>query len=83
MLLAIVVAATPAAAQSVSGEIAGGYSYLNVDSGGLPEGWFVSGAVDLTPNLSIVGEVFNNGRNLSPDDRLEGVDPEMSPDAPS
>ena len=60
MLLALVSAAVPAAAQSVSGEIAGGYSYLRIDGEGLPEGWFVSGAVDLTPALSIVGEVFSN-----------------------
>ena len=80
MLLALVSAAVPAAAQSASGEIAGGYSYLRMDGEGLPEGWFVSGAVDLTPALSIVGEVFSNGRNLSHDDLLEGTDPEVSPD---
>ena len=80
MLLALVSAAVPAAAQSASGEIAGGYSYLRIDGEGLPEGWFVSGAVDLTPALSIVGEVFSNGRNLSHDDLLEGTDPEVSPD---
>ena len=80
MLLVLVLAATPAAAQSPSGEIAGGYSYLRIDGKGLPEGWFVSGAVDMTSGLSIVGEVFSNRRNLSSDDLLEGVDPEAGPD---
>ena len=80
MLLALVSSAVPAAAQSVSGEIAGGYSYLRIDGEGLPEGWFVSGAVDLTPALSIVGEVFSNRRNLSSDDIVEGVDSDAGPD---
>ena len=80
MLLALVSVAAPAAAQFGSGEIAGGYSYLRIEGEGLPEGWFVSGAVDLTPTLSIVGEVFSNRRNLSPDDIVEGVDAEADPD---
>ncbi len=80
MLLALVSAAAPAAAQFGSGEIAGGYSYLRIEGEGLPEGWFVSGAVDLNPALSIVGEVFSNRRNLSPDDFVEGVDAEAGPD---
>lgn len=80
MLLALVSAAVPAAAQSVSGEIAGGYSYLRIDGEGLPEGWFVSGAVDLTPALSIVGEVFSHRRNLTSADILEEAASDAGPD---
>ena len=80
VFIALATLAAPAAAQSVSGEVAGGYSYLRVDGEGLPEGWFVSGAVDLTPSLSVVGEVFSNGRNLSSDDLLEGAASEPGPD---
>ena len=79
MLFALVSAA-PAAAQFASGEIAGGYLYLRIEGDGLPEGWFVSGAVDLTPTLSIVGEVFSNRRNLSYDDFVEGADVEAGSD---
>ncbi len=82
MLLAFVSAAAPAAAQFGSGEIAGGYSYSRMEGGGLPEGWLVSGAVDLNPTLSIVGEVFSNRRNLSPHDFVEEVDAEAGPDVP-
>ena len=81
MLLALAALAAPAAAQSASGEIAGGYSYLRVDGEGLPEGWFVSGAVDLTPDVSIVGEVFSNARNLSTSDLAGSAGPAVSPDA--
>ena len=83
MLLALVLVPLPAAAQSVSGEIAGGYSYLRVDGEGLPEGWFVSGAADLTPTLSIVGEVFSNRRNLTSADILEEAAADAGPDVPS
>ena len=80
MFLGLVSAAAPAAAQSASGEIAGGYSYLRLDGEGMPEGWFVSGAVDLTPGFSIVGEVFSNRRNLTTDDILEEAASDSDPD---
>ena len=81
MLLALVSAAAPAAAQFGSGDVAGGYSYLRIDGEGLPEGWFVSGAADLTPTLSIVGEVFSNRRNLTSADLLEEAPSDAGPDA--
>ena len=79
-MLVVLLPAARAAAQPASGEIAGGYSFQHLDGLGMPEGWFVSGAVDLTPALSVVGEVFSNGKTLSPAQLREDGVSDATPD---
>ncbi|HEY6214317.1 MAG TPA: outer membrane beta-barrel protein [Vicinamibacterales bacterium] len=60
-------ASAAARAQTVLGDVAGGYSALSASTGGMPLGWFVSVSRNLTENLSIAGEVTGNYQWASSD----------------
>ena len=59
------VSASPARAQAINVDVAGGYSALSASSGSMPLGWFVSAGRDFNDLFGIVGEVAGNYKSTT------------------
>src|SRR5579872_4022711 len=59
-VVASLACAGAARAQTVLGDVAGGYSALSAPSGSMPLGWFVSAGRNVTDNVELVGQVTGN-----------------------